>query len=416
MKDSETERILLDKSIDESGTVELRVTTRLWNTKLNAPYCSHKFAQLDIINWLEYKSPGLKTLCPRCVDNRFPKAESEKRRPLKLGDFLIIKLDERDLITWVYYVTKFKGSPGVETDVKASVAGAKVGVIGILYSVIDIFYDNGWKTNLYDEDGDVTKVVPVVHAGTNVPSYWKTLEMHPLPDGIRPLESIQSLEDFRDLKNMRPGDHYEWRGFHFKFFDFELPEHMAHKSTLSHMQVFWPCVAPQFVSQAIFHSRHMLTISFLGQLSSNPEVKKEYLTAFLISEPTGDDVYHWVLCSGPLRAYKTPREYVRKQNLVTQLRPGFGVLLQAISAMHHKNLNKKNILLDSTEESFPYYTKLGYTHIGNKRYEMPLIKSNINNLWRRVEPKFAELENFLDNIPPGASYTYARGFSHIFDD
>ena len=68
------EKILLDRSIDPTGAVELRLASKrvatLWNTRKNAPYCEHMFSQGEIIHWLENKHPLREGLCPRCEISR----------------------------------------------------------------------------------------------------------------------------------------------------------------------------------------------------------------------------------------------------------------------------------------------------------------------------------------------------------
>ena len=340
-----------------------------------------------------------------CIGELEAVGPTQTRVAVGLGDFFFVG-------AWTYEVVEIEGVPGAETRITATYTNANPWGKKL---AINLYYDDGWKARINTEEQD-QKEVGMTHVRARERPWWKAVPLAGgLPDGIVPFGTVReldglSLDSVKDaLQDMEPGDHYQWLGLHFKFFDFARPDHRGHKSTLALMSQREVCeggdISDEWYLQSLAHSRHMLTITFVGR--DRRGNAKEALASMLIAEPAGvDSVYYWTICAATLEVFDSFQTYWDGKRPISEIRASFGVLLQAISGTHHRAIGTRKAQLDATELSNAYYEKIGYTHIHGMQYEMALTEANLDTLWRRVPPKLRQLKDFVEAIPDGASYAY----------
>ncbi len=342
-----------------------------------------------------------------CVGN--PPARGQKQKPVNVGDFFDLKGG-----FFVLEVVRVDDLPGDEMRITTANISADTSDIERMFPRKVFYEDGAWNGDFFQ----MGVTLPLRHVRYSKNPWWKRVAMAPLTKGIVPLGSVHTLDGMTPpkiadvLRTMRPGDHYEWLGFHFKFFDFALEDHRWHKgylASLSRGVLADLCkeIAPSHYFKSLAKVRHMMTISIIGTDYMEKGTAESFV-GFLMSEPRVDNsVYYSTLCAQNLDVYDDMIAFVMQRTPVSTFRPSFGVMLQAMMGLYHRSEGRNSITLEATKTSASYYERFGYTKVSESgmTYKMDFDSVLIDDMWLRSRRVLGRLRDFVASVPADASYS-----------
>ena len=336
-----------------------------------------------------------------------PAERRQNREPVNVGDFFATQDDE-----WVYEVVRVDGSPGDETRIYAAenqsnTTKAKEHVL------TNVSYEDGaWYGEMAGKER-----IDLTHFRYSERMWWERVVATSPGKGVVPLGSVRNLDGMPStkvaeiLQTMQPGDHYEWMGFHFKFFDFALKDHRWHKGYLAGLRrgvLADTCmgrISMDTYYGALAKTRHVMTISIAGTDYIEKDTA-EALVGLLMSEPIDDNTVRYsVFCAQELDVYDDTIAFVTKQQF-KNFDPQFESMLQAMMGLYHKSDGRDKVTLKPTASMYPpaYYEYRGYTKNEDETYSMNFDSEELDSLWMRSKKRIPELRTFVKSVPKDKSY------------
>jgi hypothetical protein len=234
------------------------------------------------------------------------------------------------------------------------------------YDATTEFFKNGVLSNTFSLDEPVVKdmvhllkhnLIQTITIGDIINDVYK-LQAQPIMDDVDFLSTPTKITEIDELINIKPNDSFEWNGFLFKFYDFNIKSHEKYKSQFNISELIETCgkkISESYLKYSLETCDYLITVSD----SQTYILNKDHDTS--MSDVYAFSMNNTLNYGTSLNTYTSTTCSTTLTNDAGEKILSFGLLLRYIMLKYLKSIGFVNAYNDaSTFDLLAYYTRWNY--------------------------------------------------------